>query len=165
VEPARVSIEAKSKSAEAPVPKAAAKMAKAASKMPAVTAAHRKSVASKAASNKAMNAPAKTAATTRERCRSSWRHRCRADGKCCRKRDHHLALGISPRFGADAGSKDEIAERRHYSWAARDLFYLFMLVLYQPPQPTLFAGQGQLSMGTQWRVSFASPESKNIARE
>ena len=31
VEPARVSIEAKSKSAEAPVPKAAAKMAKAAS--------------------------------------------------------------------------------------------------------------------------------------
>jgi hypothetical protein len=59
VEPARVSIEAKSKSAEAPVPKAAAKMAKAASKMPAVTAAHRKSVASKAASNKAMNAPAK----------------------------------------------------------------------------------------------------------
>ena len=71
VEPARVSIEAKSKSAEAPVPKAAAKMAKAASKMLAVTAAHRKSVASKAASNKAMNAPAKTAATTRERCRSS----------------------------------------------------------------------------------------------
>ena len=59
VEPAHVSIEAKSKSPEAPVPKAAAKMAKAASKMPAVTAAHRKSVAYKAASTKAMSAPPK----------------------------------------------------------------------------------------------------------
>jgi hypothetical protein len=46
-------------------------MAKAASKMPAVTAAHRKSVAYKAASTKAMSAPAKAAATTRERCGST----------------------------------------------------------------------------------------------
>jgi hypothetical protein len=71
VGPARVSIEAKSKSTEAPVPKAATKMAEAAPKMPAVTAAHRKSVASKAASTKAMSAPAQTAATTRERCGST----------------------------------------------------------------------------------------------
>ena len=71
VGPARVSIEAKSKSTEAPVAKAAAKMAEAASKMPAVTLACRKSVASKAASTKAMSARANTAATTRERCRST----------------------------------------------------------------------------------------------
>jgi hypothetical protein len=46
-------------------------MAEAASKMPAVTLARRKSVASKAASTKAMSARANTAATTRERCRST----------------------------------------------------------------------------------------------
>jgi hypothetical protein len=46
-------------------------MAEAASKMPAVTLACRKSVASKAASTKAMSARANTAATTRERCRST----------------------------------------------------------------------------------------------
>jgi hypothetical protein len=46
-------------------------MAVAATKMADVTAAHCKSVASKTASAKAMNAPAKTAATTRERCRST----------------------------------------------------------------------------------------------
>jgi hypothetical protein len=33
--------------------------------------------------------------------------------KCCCERNHRLAHGISPRFGADAGSKDEIADRRH----------------------------------------------------
>jgi hypothetical protein len=75
-----------------------------------VTAAHRKSVTSKAASAKAVSPPPKTAATTRERRRSTRCHRCRADGKCCRKRDHRLAHVISPSFEAHAGSKDEIAQ-------------------------------------------------------
>jgi hypothetical protein len=71
VGPTRVSIEAKSKSAEASVAKSAAKVAEPATKTANVTAAHRKSVTSEATSGKAMSHPAKTATPTRERCRGT----------------------------------------------------------------------------------------------
>jgi hypothetical protein len=133
VELARVSIEAKSKSAEAPVPKAAAKMAKDCSKMPAVTAAHRISVTSEAASTKAMSAPPKLPLP-----------RANAAGVpdvivAVQTENAVASAIIILRMGSLFVSEPMRAPRMRsrnaaiYSWAVRDLFYLFILVLCQPP--------------------------------
>jgi hypothetical protein len=124
VGPARVSIEAKSKSAETSVAKSAAKVAESTLKMIDVTAAHRKT-ATKATSAKATSPSAKTATPARERRRNTRRHHCCADGKCCCKRDHRLAHGISP-FRADTGSKHEIAQRRHLFPGYERLFHFIV---------------------------------------
>jgi hypothetical protein len=112
------------------------KIAEPAPKMADVTAAHRKSVASKSASAKAASSPAKTAVTTRERCRSTRRHHCRAEGKWCRKCNHRLrkeSLLVSKPM-----QRPRMRSRNapFISWAVRNLYYLLILVLNQPPLPT-----------------------------
>jgi hypothetical protein len=80
--------------------------------------------------------------------------------KSCRKRDHRLAHGISPRFGADAGSKDEIAVRRHLFPGGESCSILLFVLPLSATAGHFCRVRRELSMRTQGGALFCSPEIK-----